>query len=566
MTPHRLMPLITIALTALLLPLAGTAQAERRYFTAYDYPAKEPDKALYYLDLPLPENPDGPGYRYRAHYRTNDALYAEGVRAGTGKDADWFGDWRYLYPDGQLKEQGHSDDQGRLDGEIISYFENGQRDEFKPYTAGKLEGVEKHYDEQGNLLIRIPYRNGQRDGMQISYFGENGGETGGRIYEETRYKDGDYDHFYNRYNRDGRMIGHADYIAPGVFMSWTKDREGDYRRREAIFQRDDQGRFRNDAPVWLRVTGDHDEDGAPQRVSLRYPQENSQWMTGFDGDTVVRLEHEINGVLQGPTIVSHYDGGREEGPMIDGQRTGTWRRYDGQNRLIAVTAFEHNQRHGERRERSGPDLQRWTYKQYRRGKQHGPWRTENAAGQVVEAGRYRDDVQVGEWRTLRDQGEVEKATYVDGELDGDWTLHSASGALLAKRHYRHGDATGTWKRFNESGDLTYRATFQNNQRQGEVFQQVHGGDHTYAHFKAGQLAGPYRETTPEGYPLLEGNYTDGKRQGRFVEYSDQGRLERITPYQAGRPQGEGWIREHNGELVPARWDEGRLVAPQSATR
>jgi len=566
MKHRRPMPLITVALITLLLPLAGTAHAERRYFTAYDYPAKTPDKALYYVELPLPENPDGPGYLYRAHYRENDALYAEGIRAGTGKDADWFGDWRYLYPDGQVKEKGHSDDQGHLDGEVISYFENGQVDEFKPYTAGKLEGVEKHYDEEGHLLIQIPYRNGRRDGMQIAYYGEDSNETGGRIYEETRYKDGDYDHFYNRYNRDGRMIGHADYTAPGVFMAWTKDNEGDYRRREATFQRDDQGRFRDDAPVWLRVIGDHDDNGAPKRAALRYPQDSNQWVTGFNGDTVVRLEHEVNGIAQGPTIVSQYGGGREEGQMIDGQRTGTWHRYDDQNRLVAVKSFDNNELHGEIRERSGPDLQRWTYKHYRRGKQHGPWRTENAAGEVVESGRYRDDARVGAWRTLRDEGDVEQATYVDGELDGDWALHSPSGALLAERHYRHGDAIGTWKRFNENGDLTYRATFENNERQGEVFQQNSGGTHTYAHFQTGRREGPYRETSREGYPLLEGHYADGKRQGRFVEYSDQGRVERITPYQAGRPQGEGWIRDHDGELVPARWNEGRLVEPQNETR
>ncbi|HCO63808.1 MAG TPA: hypothetical protein DIT60_03315, partial [Alcanivorax sp.] len=105
-----------LALAPLLLMLAATGHAERRYFTQYDSPAKAPEQALYYVDLPLPENPDGPGYLYRAYYRENDALYAEGARAGAGPDADWFGDWRYLYPDGDIKQRGHSDDQGRLDG------------------------------------------------------------------------------------------------------------------------------------------------------------------------------------------------------------------------------------------------------------------------------------------------------------------------------------------------------------------------------------------------------------------------------------------------------------------
>ncbi|HAM76317.1 MAG TPA: hypothetical protein DCQ09_11930, partial [Alcanivorax sp.] len=151
-----------LALAPLLLMLAATGHAERRYFTQYDSPAKAPEQALYYVDLPLPENPDGPGYLYRAYYRENDALYAEGARAGAGPDADWFGDWRYLYPDGDIKQRGHSDDQGRLDGDVISYFENGRIEKLQPYSAGKLDGTEKRYDEDGDLLLELPYKDGAR--------------------------------------------------------------------------------------------------------------------------------------------------------------------------------------------------------------------------------------------------------------------------------------------------------------------------------------------------------------------------------------------------------------------
>ncbi|HAD46589.1 MAG TPA: hypothetical protein DEB61_06080 [Alcanivorax sp.] len=549
-----------LALAPLLLMLAATGHAERRYFTQYDSPAKAPEQALYYVDLPLPENPDGPGYLYRAYYRENDALYAEGARAGAGPGADWFGDWRYLYPDGDIKQRGHSDDQGRLDGDVISYFENGRIEKVKPYTAGKLDGTEKRYDEDGDLLLELPYRDGARHGMRINYYGEGGGPEGGQIYEERRYKNGDYDHFYNRYDRDGQRIGHAGYTAPGVFMAWSKDREGRYSRREASFQRDAQGRYRNDAPVWLRVIADHDGGGPPERVVLSYPREKSEWTTGFRNGKVVRLEHDVDGIPQGHRIVSQYGGGREEGRMVDGLRTGTWRGYDDQDRLISVSHFKKGRLDGEVRERSGPEGERWTYKHYRQDKQHGPWRTENADGEVLESGRYRDGVPVGEWHTLRDTGEQETATYVDGELHGEWRLRSASGALIAERHYDHGDATGTWKRFQD-GELSYRATFKDGKRQGEVFEISLNGNHTFAHFQAGRLDGPYRETTPQGYPLLQGHYQDGQRHGRFVEYNAQGRVERITPYRNGQRQGEGWLRGRDGELVKARWEDGRRVTP-----
>ena len=110
MSPHRVStPLLGVLLLSTLC-LGAAAQGERRYFSEYDYPLDGPEDALYYVEVPLPENPGGPGYRYQAHYLENDALYAEGIRSGPGKDEQWFGDWRYLYPDGQVKEKGHNDE------------------------------------------------------------------------------------------------------------------------------------------------------------------------------------------------------------------------------------------------------------------------------------------------------------------------------------------------------------------------------------------------------------------------------------------------------------------------
>ena len=564
MSPHRVSTPLLRALLMSTLCLGAAAQGERRYFSEYDYPLDGPEDALYYVEVPLPENPDGPGYRYQAHYLENDALYAEGARSGPGKDGQWFGDWRYLYPDGQVKEKGHNDDQGRPDGDLISYFANGQVDEFKPYRAGKLEGVEKHYDDEGNLLIEIPYQDGARHGMQIAYYGGSGGTEGGpdggQIQEERRYREGRYDDFYNRYARDGQRIGHAAYIAPGVFMAWTRYRDGGYARREATFQRDAQGRFRDDAPVWLRLIADHERDGTPRRVGLRYPQNNGEWLIGYDGDTVVRLEHRIQGVLQGPSIATR-PGGREEGEMRDGQRSGTWRRYDDQSRLTAVQPFEQGQLHGEARERSGPDGQRWTYTHYDHGEQDGEWHSEDADGQVVESGQYRDGVPVGDWRTLEDQGQVVRAHYRDGQRHGDWSRHAADGSLLAERHYRNGEAQGVWKTYDENGELTARVHYRDGDRQGEMFEVEPDGHRILAHFKDDRLHGRYVESSPAGYPLLEGQYRDGLREGRFVKYNEEGQVERISPYRGGAANGEGWFRDRQGELVPARWEKGRLVEP-----
>ena len=554
---------LTLMLGAVL--LAQAAQAERLYFTDYGYPAKTEQARFFYVDTPLPENPDGPGYLYKAYYQSNDALYAEGARAGTDKDADWYGDWRYLYPDGTLKEKGHSDEQGRLDGEIISYHENGQVDTLRRYRHGKPHGVEKHYDEDGNLLARTPYKDGAVTGMRVAYYskvnGQGGGKDGGQIHEERRYKGGRYDFLFNRYDRDGNPLAHEAYVAPGILMGWHKNSDGVYLSREATYQRDAQGRFHNEAPVWLRLKAEHNPDGTPRFIYLRYPQKDSVWKIGLVNDRVVKLQHLVGGIAQGKAIIGQYSGAREEGRMKDGRRTGEWREYDDDGTLIAVKRFQNGQRQGESRKRGGPEHQLWTYHDYQQGKKDGPWRTENADGEVLESGRYRNDRPVGDWRTLDTNGNIEQAHYVNGKLHGDWTRATPDGTLLDQRHYRNGKAVGDWESHDEDGNLVFRAHFVNGEKEGEAFKVLYEGRQRHAHFKAGKRDGEYLETSPEGYPRLVGQYRDDKRQGRFIEYDEEGQVERITPYRDGVENGEGWISDRDGKMIPARWRDGDRLEP-----
>ena len=550
---------LTLMLGALL--LAQAAHAERRYFGEYGYPAKTEERAFFYVDTPLPENPDGPGYLYKAYYKSNDALYAEGPRASIEKDADWYGDWRYLYPDGELKEKGHSDEQGRLDGEVISYYENGQVKKFRNFRAGEPNGVEKFYDKDGNLIEETPYKDGAVNGMRIAYYAQGGGKDGGQIHEERRYKNGRYDHLFNRYDREGNLLTHEAYVAPGIITGFNKNSDGLYLSRKATYQRDAQGRFRNDAPVWLRIKAEHNPDGTPKNVVLRYPQRDSVWYIRFAMDRVVRLEHRINGIAQGKTIIGSYTGDREEGEMKDGRPHGEWRSYDADGNLIAVKHYRNGQRHGESRERSGPEDQYWTYTEYRQGKKDGPWRTENADGEVLESGHYRADKKVGDWRSLSPGGNVDRVQYVNGERHGDWTRSTPDGTLLEKRHYRHGKPVGDWEGHDEDGNLVFRAHFVNGKKEGKSFEALSEKLRMHANFKNGKLDGAYRETTPEGYPRMVGQYRNGKRQGRFIEYNEEGRVDRITPYQDSVENGEGWVSDRAGNLVPARWDHGDRVKP-----
>ena len=42
-----------------------------------------------------------------------------------------------------------------------------------PFKNGEIEGIEKRYDENGNLKIETPYKNGKIEGIEKRYY-ENG--------------------------------------------------------------------------------------------------------------------------------------------------------------------------------------------------------------------------------------------------------------------------------------------------------------------------------------------------------------------------------------------------------
>ncbi|ASK34252.1 hypothetical protein CEK62_07590 [Alcanivorax sp. N3-2A] len=550
---------IRLATAVLLLGGAVCGHADRQYFSAYDTPTERTDKALYYLDLPLPENPDGPGYLYRAHYRDGDALYGEGVRVSADGDADgaWLGDWRYLYPNGQIKERGHSDAQGRLHGDHEIFYDNGQLERSVPYRHGERHGVEEMFDEQGAKLLEEPYQNGQRNGMHVSYYPENG-----QIYEQRRYRDGRYDQFYNRYDRDGNLIGHSDYTAPGVLESYSRNSDGELVRRQVYYHRDAQGHYRNDAPVWLYVIADH-RDGQVSRVGLSYPNQDTRWRIDFTDGRVSGLRHTVDRVEQGRYVATDHRGVRREGRMKDGKPTGVWHQYRGE-RLIAEYHYQDGRRHGEGRERTGPDQQWWKYLHYQRGEYHGDWRTENEQGQVVESGHYKMGQRDGAWRTIKDDGVVHTGHYNNGEMDGEQIDRSADGELLARHVYRDGKRAGVWEEFNSDGEPTLKLRFENGQRQGEALLSAPYDSHLMqVRFRDDKLDGPWRKISREGYPLLTGAYQNGKRQGRFVEYDEHGRVQSIIPYRDDRREGEGYLRDRDGTLMPMRWhDNQRIDGPR----
>jgi antitoxin component YwqK of YwqJK toxin-antitoxin module len=88
-------------------------------------------------------------WKYQAGDNTEEGKYIIGLRDGT---------WKSYYPDGSLRFKGDYI-QGNPDGIHTYYYEDGKVKEGQFYRNGIREKTWKKYDEAGNQLLTIGYKN-----------------------------------------------------------------------------------------------------------------------------------------------------------------------------------------------------------------------------------------------------------------------------------------------------------------------------------------------------------------------------------------------------------------------
>ena len=88
-------------------------------------------------------------WKFKSANNTEEGKYIVGLKDGP---------WKSYYPDGKLRFKGDYV-QGNPDGTHFYYHENGKVREERYYDSGIRQKSWKKYDEEGNLIITITYRN-----------------------------------------------------------------------------------------------------------------------------------------------------------------------------------------------------------------------------------------------------------------------------------------------------------------------------------------------------------------------------------------------------------------------
>lgn len=134
------------------------------------------------------------------HYTSKGKLISEGQMKGK----ELFGKWTYYHKktDAVLSVEYYKD--GELDGERVTYYENGNLVEQEFYKRGILHGDRKVFSEKGNVIKHFQYINGTLEG-KVYYYDDDGNVT-----IEGKYKNGKRISVW-KYYKNGKQYDEKDY-------------------------------------------------------------------------------------------------------------------------------------------------------------------------------------------------------------------------------------------------------------------------------------------------------------------------------------------------------------------
>lgn len=127
------------------------------------------------------------------------------ISEGTMKGKVYVGAWKYYQKTSDiLLTSEHFNDFGKLDGDRIVYYKNGQIAEKQHYVNGKLEGESIWYSERAIKLKEFIYVNGELHGYSKYY------DPKGELITEGRYKNGKK-HGIWKFYKNGKLTEEKDF-------------------------------------------------------------------------------------------------------------------------------------------------------------------------------------------------------------------------------------------------------------------------------------------------------------------------------------------------------------------
>jgi antitoxin component YwqK of YwqJK toxin-antitoxin module len=467
---------------------------------------------------------------HKKFYYSNGQVSSEGlIKNGLPE-----GYWISYYPNGIIKSEGNRK-ASLLDSTWIFYSELGNFQSKINYKAGKKFGKKISYSDSCNVVLEeyfendvkqknttsfydidgyikkeeIPFVDNVKEGKGFEYAQDDGriitlifykkgtligkekinrkdrkGKKigtwkkfydGGRLKEESRYKNELLNGYLKEYDKNGKLVNATLYI-DGVAQSYAQE----------ISALDIRKEYYNDGTI--RKEGIYDVIG----------KENGTFKYFNKKGKIEKTEIYIHGVLIAVGLIDE-EGKRQgyweeyyvepegqlksKGKYKDGKKIDEWQYYFTNNQLQQIGKYVKYEKP------SG--LWKWYYESgkllreenFRKGLEDGMLHEYLEDGSVItegefidgrkegvwlyqhgdhkEEGEYKDGYKSGIWKyTHLTNDELHfEGNFIDGEPDGKHRYYYENGKLKREEYYTMGIKRDNWKYFNEFGELTLTVYF-----------------------------------------------------------------------------------------------------------
>ena len=232
------------------------------------------------------------GTEERWYLETGSPWIIEEYRNGgyVGERLEW-------YPDGTLKSEFHFNDEGRLDGPMRFYWDNGRLQKDGNYLNGHWNGEVKSYSSAGVLVSLETYKNGRKNGPQETYSGYGGNLTG-RVLFTNGVQDGLAEMWYNNGVKH-KETTYKNGVITGVMKEWY--RSGNMSVRTEF---DEQGFIHG-------VREFYDDSPKPrvyQREHYNHGDRYGLWEMWYGNGNIQRRENFVDNKREG-FLETFYDTG-----------------------------------------------------------------------------------------------------------------------------------------------------------------------------------------------------------------------------------------------------------------
>ena len=394
-----------------------------------------------------------------------------------------------FYPNGNIHTEINMA-QGGKNGLSKEYYQHGQLQSTGWYIDDVLQGDWFFYDEQGRLISKAYYRNGDLWGYREEFW------PNGKKSEEQLYTGGWLESIV-QYDSAGNELNHAFF--PGG-----------------------SGKYQLSFPNGKKM-----ESGEYVRGYL-----DGKFETYYFDGSLKSVEYFKRGAMDSLHKVFYYGGQvYAEGNEKDGARDGVWKTYDEEGHLVTSGNYVKGNLTG---------IFNYYYKDgkteldtvYKNGQRNGLNKKYDLDGTLMYQVRYEEDEPIaysyqnknGELipeKPVNSAGDLIKTYYASGRISREFSVADALVNGEDILYFKNGHQRSSNRMLFGVNEGMYKEYYQNAQLKSET---------TYLH---GNSMGVYREFNEKGEITEEGNYDNGNYHDRIVKYNNPGHVKQVWVYYYG---------------------------------